>query len=174
MSADIPFGQANRDALNPGVYDENGKRKPTSFTAHVDDNVYAEIAKYLRRAIAVSMVSVDESFGGSHEYQEDILSDEKLNLLYEEIRILLGRLPNSRSMIVDISPCRREKTITYIEQEGWLDQKRDATIRDIARIFGLLHSICDINIWGRAQLLVLQHLLAECIRNSYNLAQRNF
>ena len=120
------------------------------------------------------MVSVDEAFGGSHEYQEDVLSDEKLNLLFEEVRLLLGKLPNSRLMVVDLSPRRREKIINYILEEGWLDTRTSATIRDIARLLGLMQSICDIFLWGQAQLLVLQQLLASCIRSGYQYACRNF
>ena len=99
MDGSIPFGRANKDSLNQGVFDDNGDRLPTEFTAHVDDNIYAEVEEYLRRSVAVSMVSVDEAFGSSHKYQEDVLSNEKLNLFFEEVCLLLGKLPNSRLML---------------------------------------------------------------------------
>ena len=166
------FSKANKDSLNLGALDGNKNRLPPAYTAHVDDNIFAEVAQYLPRSVAASVVSVDDVFGGSHEYQEDVLSDEKLNLTYEERRILLGLFPNSRTMMVLVSPRRREKTIKYIEYEGWTTTKLKATIRDIARILGLLQSICDIFIWGQAQLLILQQLLAEAIRKGYKAANR--
>lgn len=75
--------------------------------------------------------------------------------------------------MVELSLRRREKIIKFIIEEGWLLPGKRASIRDIARILGLLQSICDIFIWGQAQLLVLQQLLAEQIRKAYNIAQRS-
>ena len=69
------FSKANKDSLNQGAIDGNGNRLPPAYTAHVDDNIFAEVARYLRRSVAASVVSVDDVFGGSHEYQEDVLSD---------------------------------------------------------------------------------------------------
>ena len=174
MNDDIPFACANADSMNTGVFDEDGNRLPTKFTAHVDDNIFAEVAQYLKRSVAASIVSVDEAFGGSHEYQEDVLSDEKLHLLYKETRLLLGHLPNSRSMTVEISPRRREKTIQFILEEGWLDSRTSASIRDIARLLGLMQSICNIFLWGQAQILVLQQLLATAVQRGYQLARQNY
>ena len=104
MNDDIPFAQANADAFNEGAYNLDGSRKPTAYVGHVDDHVYADVDKYLRRTIACSFVGAEESFGGSHKYQEDLISDKKLDMLYKEMRILLGNLPNSRTMMVELSP----------------------------------------------------------------------
>ena len=112
------FSHANKDSLNLGALDGNGTRLPPAYTAHVDDNIFAKVAQYLPRSVAASIVSVDDVFGGSHEYQEDVLSDEKLNLLYKEIRVLLGLFPNSCTMTVQVSRRRREKTIKYIDYKG--------------------------------------------------------
>ena len=148
MDASIPFAKAQADSLNPGVKNEDGSRKPSTYVGHVDDHLYAEVAEFLRRAIACSFVAADDAFGGSHKFQEDLISTRKLNMLYKEIRILLGYLPNTRTMMVEISPRCREKIIKFILEEGWLLPGKQATIRDIARILGLLQSICDIFLWG--------------------------
>ena len=100
-----------------------------------------------------------------------ILLDEKFNPVYREMRILLGYQPNTRTMKVELSPRRREKIIKYLEEEGWLASKTKATVRELAQVFGLLASICDIFLWGRAQLLILQQLLAEKVKAAYRLAQ---
>lgn len=39
--------------------------------------------------IACSFVSADDAFGGSHEFQEDLISIKKLNMLYKEIRTVV-------------------------------------------------------------------------------------
>ena len=173
MDDSIPFTAAQADSLNPGVINKDGSCQPSQYVSHVDDHLYAEVLEYLRRVIACSFVSADDTFGGSHVFQEDLISVRKLNMLYKEIRTLLSYLPNLRTMMVELSPRRREKIIKFIIKEGWLHPNKRASIRDIARILGLLQSICDIFIWGQAQLLVLQHLLADQIRAAYNVAQRN-
>ena len=106
-------------------------------------------------------------------YQEDIVSDEKFNAIYKEIRILLGYEPNTRSMSVQISPRRQDKIIIYIEDEGWVLNRTSATIREIAHLLGMLQSICDIFMWGQAQLLILQQLLAQEIREGYQRTRTN-
>lgn len=138
MDDAIPFATANVDSLNTGVFDQDGNRLPTKFTTHVNDNIFAEVEQYLKCIVAISIVSVDEAFGGSYKYQEDVLSDEKLHLLYEEERFLLGYLPNTRSMTVDLSPHCQAKTIQFIHEEGWLDLQTSATICNITRLLGLM------------------------------------
>ena len=98
-----PFAQANPDSLNTGVKDGN-KRLPPGYHPHVDDHLYADIGEYFALAVAASIVSLEDSFGGSHVFQEDVLSDEKLHLIYREIRIVLGYQPNTRTMMVELSP----------------------------------------------------------------------
>ena len=168
----LDFTQAERDSLNPGVFDDNDNRLGAVYVGHVDDTIYASTKVDLERTVACSLVSATETFGGNHECQEKIISEIKLDMDYKERRVLLGYLPDSRTMMVGLSPRRRKKIIQYIEAEGWLLPK-SASIRDIARILGLLQSICDIYLWGQAQLLVLQQLLGDCIRKGYNVARRD-
>ena len=70
-----PFAQANVDSLNPGVKDRYGNRLPSGYHPHVDDHLYADNAKYFPLAVAASIVSLEDAFGGSHEFQENVLSD---------------------------------------------------------------------------------------------------
>ena len=135
----LPFAKANADSLNKGVYDANGLQIAPDYQGHVDDHFWAEILPYLKLLIGASVVAVNDVFDGNHPYQE-VLSDEKLNLLYQEVRLLLGYFLNSRTMCVDISPRRREKIILYIEAEGWVSSRKSATIQELARIVGLLQS----------------------------------
>ena len=63
-----PFAQANVDSLNPGVKDRFGNRLPSGYHPHVDDHLYADIAKYFALAMSASIVSLEDAFGGSHEF----------------------------------------------------------------------------------------------------------
>ena len=91
------FSKVNKDSLNLGALDENNNRLPPAYTAHVDDNIFAEVSQYLPRSVTASVVLVDDVFGG-------------------------------RTMMVLVSPRRREKTIKYIEYEGWTTTKLKATM----------------------------------------------
>ena len=99
-----------------------------------------DVEQHFPTTISASIVALTETFGGSHECQEDILSDEKLKLTYSEQRIVLGYQPNSRTMMVEISPRQREKIIAYIEFHGWATTKQKGTIKEIAQILGLLQN----------------------------------
>ena len=109
MDDSIPFTAAQADSLNPGVINKDGSRRPSQYVGHVDDQLYTEVLEYLRRVIACSFVSADNTFGGSHEFQEDLISVRKLNMLYKEVRTLLGYLPNLRTRMVELSPRCRAK-----------------------------------------------------------------
>ena len=53
-----------------------------NYQGHVDDHFWAEILPYLKLSIGTSVVAVNDVFDGNHPYQKEVLSDEKLNLLY--------------------------------------------------------------------------------------------
>jgi hypothetical protein len=99
-----------------------------------------------------------------HPFQEKVLSHEKLELGYSESRLIVGHVPNTRRMVVELSPRRREKVLNYISQEGWLKPKKKASIQDIATLYGLLMSAAEYFPWAKAQLCILQDLLRACIQ----------
>ena len=95
--------------MNTGVKDANNDILPPGFHPHEDNHLYADVEEYFSLAVSTSVVSLDDSFGGSHVFQKDVLSDEKLLVIYREIRTLLGNQPNTRTMMVEPSPRQREK-----------------------------------------------------------------
>ena len=50
--------------------------------------------------------------------------------------------------MVELSPRRRATVIEFIIDKRRLLLGKRASIRDIARILGLLQSSCDIYVWG--------------------------
>ena len=124
------------------------------------------------RAVACSIVAVNEVFGGAHEFQTKILSDDKLELEFSEQRVLLGHLPDTRSMTVRISPRRREKVMKYLSQEKWISSKSDATLRELATVLGIIQSAAEFYPWAIAQVQCLQQLVRETIVLSYSVIKR--
>ena len=167
-----PFVQAAIDEFNTGALDEDGNRRPTEYINHVDDNLYPEIRELMPRAVACSIVAVNEVFGGAHEFQTKILSDDKLELEFSEQRVLLGHLPDTRSMTVRISPRRREKVMKYLSQEKWISSKSDATLRELATVLGIIQSAAEFYPWAIAQVQCLQQLVRETIVASYSVIKR--
>ena len=139
----------------------------------MDDHLYAETEQLMPLAVACSVVSVDETFGGNHKYQELVLSEEKLHLLYKKQRILLGNLPDSRSLWSYISSRRREKLLCYLLNERWVTDREFANIRQIAQVNGMIQNASESFHWALAQLLIVQQLLRKAIRSCYNDAVSN-
>ena len=168
-----PFAQAEKDELNPGVLNDDFSRKPPETPMQVDDCLLADVEEYFPRTVAASIVALEDVFDGNHPYQEAPLSEEKLNPIHSEQRLLTGHVPDSRSMTVKISPRRKEKVMNYLKSEGWLDltKTKRANIKEIATVPGLIGSAGEFFPWAKAQLLLINGLLCTCIKTAYNNAR---
>ncbi|KAG7367496.1 hypothetical protein IV203_030167 [Nitzschia inconspicua] len=163
------FAAANADSQNHGVFLPNGDRMAPPYPHQVDDCMFADIRHYFPLTSAASIIALEDVFGSTHPCQEHVLSMDKLELEYTESRLVVGHVPNSRRMVVEISPRRRSKLITYLSQEKWL-QPRTATLVEIATVVGMIDSAAEFFPWARVQVLVLQDLLRDCIRQEYRRA----
>ena len=159
--------------MNKGVLDGNGNRLPSDFTTHVDNHLYTDVEEYFPLAVSSSIFFLDDSFGGSHVFQEKVLSNEKLLSIYREIRTVLGNQPNTRTMMVQLSPRQREMIIAFIEFHCWATTNSTATIKEISQILGLLQNACGIFPLGMAQLFIVQNLLCVHIKKVFSNTQRN-
>ncbi|KAG7339164.1 hypothetical protein IV203_020107 [Nitzschia inconspicua] len=164
-----PFAPANADSQNPGVFFPNGDRKAPPYPHQVDDCMFADIRHYFPLTSAASIVALEDVFGTTHPCQEHVLSMDKLELEYTESRLVVGHVPDSRRMVVELSPRRRSKLIAFLRQEQWL-QPRTATLVEIATVVGMIDSAAEFFPWARVQVLVLQDLLRDCIRQEYRRA----
>lgn len=113
-------------------------------------------------------MAVNDVLDKNCPYQEEVLSDKKLNLLYGETRLLLGYVPNSRTMQVDILLCQYEKIMQHVEAEEWVKTCKSSTLRELTRIVGLLLSVCNIYPWGQAQLLIVQQFKLQYLGINLN------
>ena len=165
------FAAAYKDSKNPGVLDGDGNRLPPQYVAHVDDHLYADVEAHMPTTVACSVVSLDDVFGGSHKFQELVISEEKLFLTYSEKRVLLGFLPDTRAMLVRLSPRRRTKLIALLKKGNWTTTRKSATLKELAQVFGMLRSAAEFFPWALAQLLALQQIIRIAVRKGYAYAK---
>lgn len=92
----------------------------------------------MRHTVACSVVSVDDAFGGSHKYQNKVLSEDKFHPKYKEKSILLGHFPNTRRMSVELSSCFRERILEFLLEEEWVTTCELAMIQEIAQVMGIM------------------------------------
>jgi hypothetical protein len=161
------FAKANADSHNTGAFNSDGVRLPPPFPHQIDDCLFADIGPYIRVASATSIVALEEVTGDKHPCQPHVLSQEKLELAYDDNRITLGHFTDTSTMTVQLSAARRTKVIDYIAKEGWLSRK-DATLRDVATLHGILVNASEFCPWAKCQFFVLQQILRLAIRERYH------
>jgi hypothetical protein len=167
-----PFEPASRNALNTGVFRNNGSRKPPTFPMQVDDCMYANVDEHFKMTAASSIISLEVTFGVDHPCQEKALSEKKFNPVYNEERLLLGHKLNTRRMVVIVSAKQRTKIISYMTAEGWTTVGSSKTIREACTVLGLIGSAADYNPWARSQLLfILQNLVREELAKRFKAAK---
>lgn len=76
------FSLAYADSIHKGVLDPAGNRLPPPFPHHVDDNLYADTARYLAHTIAASVLALYAIFGDPHPDRIDLLSREKFTAFH--------------------------------------------------------------------------------------------
>jgi hypothetical protein len=101
------------------------------FPHHVDDNLFADVIRFMRLTSAASIIALIDVLGRNHPCQPDTLSAEKLKLLYEEQRQLLGHYLDTQTMTLKLSPRRRAKLIAYLRDESWMARTK-TTLRELA------------------------------------------
>ena len=74
-------------------------------------------------------------------------------------------------MSIQISPRRRAKILTYIDQEQWLANGKQATIKDLATVLGLLGNAFHHFPWGTCHLLLFRDRLRSSIAAGYHRAR---
>ena len=106
----LPFGQANSNSLNHGVF-SNGTQLPPPYPHLINDNLFADIPVFIKLTSTASIVALYNVLGKRHPNQPDVLSQDKLELVYNEQQHKLGHLIDSHHMLVLLSPCYCEKVL---------------------------------------------------------------
>jgi hypothetical protein len=160
------FSKANADDFNQGAFDSKGNRLPPPFDHQIDDCLFADVIPFIRLASAASIVALEDVSGTKHPHQPSVLSHEKLELMYGEQRLMLGHQVDTARMTVALHSRRRQKLIDFLTLETWTTRK-SASLRDIARLHGLLVNAAEFSHWGKCQFYLIQQLLRETIRARY-------
>eukprot|EP00536_Pseudo-nitzschia_multiseries_P001916 jgi/Psemu1/4475/gm1.4475_g len=145
---------------------------PLAMPMHIDNLSTANVIATIRLASAASIMSLQDVFGPDHPCQEQILSQNKLNLAYTKERLLVGFAVNSGSMIVCLLPYCRTKILSYTHKEAWLLPRKTATIHDLATLLSLLGDAFQHYPWGLCHILVFRNTVCNSISATYHLAKR--
>ena len=136
--ADTTFTSAAPCNLHTGVFNAKGKRSNPKHNMFVDDNLIAETRAFIFVAMAASIEALFCIFGRPQpELRKSPLCMEKFvkaTCSYEKVQ--LGKLTNTRTMTVHMSTKMTAKIIMEIDH--WHSKRRSFTIRQAARLLGLL------------------------------------
>ena len=125
------------DSLNPGVLDAQGNHLPPQYDHHVNNNTYADIAKYLLLTVSASVLALSILLGFPDERYPNPLSMDKLVTRCSHQRITLGYKLDSNRMEVKVLPAKREAMI--VELVAWINvAKTSFILHELASLHGTL------------------------------------
>ena len=164
------FTPADGDALNPGVLDNNGNRKPPTYPMHVDDNLYADIQEFLPRTVAASAASLFDILGWpGNPCVPTPLSDDKLVTAYNHTRRLVGRHFDSRRLTVGMLPYKRDQLTQLLS--SWLSRKT-FDLLELSSLLGLLDNHTKYARWARCWYYFLQASMRRGLIARYHVLRR--
>jgi hypothetical protein len=169
------FTRAEPDSINKGVLDSNGERRPPEFCMWVDDNVYADIAKFMRLTVACSFRALYTVFGlPIPRIAPDTISHgQKLTMVYTNRRVWIGKEWNLRRLCVGITSEKRAKTVKSLT-DVLTATGRDYNLLDIASLHGQLESATEHCSWGRVWFFALQNALRRVVATRTHVVIRQF
>ena len=164
------FCPADPDSINCGVLDAAGNRLPPPYHMHVDDNLYADIKRYIIHTITVSVYALFEVFGWPGDgLVPSPLSNDKFDAKYNHLRKLVGRLFNSRDMTVGLLPYKRERLIEMLTE--W-QSRTTFDILQLAQLLGTLENHTRYTRWARCWFLALQNEARRILLARYAILAR--
>ena len=166
------FCPADRDELNPGVFDELGRRLPPPYHMHVDDNLYADVLAYLSRTIYSSVAGLFDILGRpTHQGVPTVLSDDKFSAWCNHLRKLVGRKFDSRRLTVGITQLKRQALSALLEE--WT-QRTTYGLKDIAHLLGTLENHTRCVPWARVHFCVLQNAIRKALHIRHQILVRRY
>ena len=162
------FATANVDSRNKGVLDIHGKRQAPPYRHHVDDNLYAEVAPFLKRTVCASALALYEILGFPDGRQVGALSMEKLDTMYRPERTAVGYHVNTRSMTVSLLQYKREQTAVVIDP--WLTNS-SFTLLEGAELCGKLESSSTCCRWIRPYFFSVQNTIRAALVQKWRKVQ---
>ena len=148
--------RATRDSINTGVLDSQGNRRPPSYSHHVDDNMYGDIASQIQRAASASVIGAYEVFGYPKDPPDgpDPITWEKWVDDLSHIDEPVGYGVDMHRLILYLPTPKRAKLAAIMEP--WL-QMKGFTLREAAELIGQLVHAAQTNREARALYFCLQN-----------------
>ena len=161
---DVIFSRAAADALNKGAFTQQGDRLPSPHNTFVDDNLMADIPRYIKPTIAASIESLFILLGRPDISRRRLaLSREKfLKSACSYRRTQLGFLVTTRDMTVSLPPDKRRELRSELLQ--WHGHRKKATLRQFAVLMGKMVHLSTICHWGRYLVSELQHSITIALK----------
>ena len=158
--------QATRDSINTGVLDSNGNRLPPTFSHHVDDNMYSDLASMIKRAASASVISAYEVFGYPQDppVGPDLITWEKWVDNVSHIDEPVGYGVDLHRLILYLPHPKRAKLAETIEP--WLHMKHFG-LREAAELIGQLVHAAQTNREAKALYFCLQNAFRRLLRTQY-------
>jgi len=160
------------DSLNPGVQSTGSRAAHTPpYVMHVDDNLYGALRKYLRRAIAASILALYHIAGFPVATQPDPFSYEKFDLTICNIRKLIGTMIDTRSMFLWLPDYKRLLIVALLAE--WLE-KDYFTIHEALVLQGTLMDASRFYRWGRINFFILSAVIRKAMSQKYEILRRGW
>ena len=163
------FALATKDSRNPGIVSEDGLTAPPGYNPYVDDTLYCSIAPNLLRTVSASILSIYKILGTPNPLTLDALSRDKLTTLYTHQRRVLGKMVDSRRLMVSLPLDKRETIVNILGT--WLAQP-SFLILEGAQLVGILDNISTMSRWGRTQYFALLNTFRATVKARYQILRR--
>ena len=160
----VAFIQAVACAWHTGVFNPDGTRMNSKHNMFVDDNLMAEIRKWMPQAMAASIEALFRLLGRpAPQFRKSALCLEKIiKALCSYKKTQLGKVINTRTMTVSMT----EERIIHMtaELDHWHSRRKSFTIRQGAQLLGLLEHAATYVVWAKFLFYGLRHSMLIAIR----------
>ena len=171
--SDIKFTTAAPCSRHTGVFKPDGTRHNTKHNMFVDDNLMAEVRLFMRLAIVASIEALYRIFGRPQtEFRKSPLSMEKfVRAKCSHEKVQLGKRLNTRTMRVSMTPEMTAKLLK--ELDHWHGQRKSFTVRQGARLLGLLEHAATYVVWAKYLFYGLRNSIIVAVRTNRQLVFKN-
>lgn len=145
VDGSVRFARATACGLNPGVFDSDGKRKPTPHWIYVDDNLLADILSGMRKTLAAAVEAIFTVLGRPKtDLRKCAVALDKWEKLVVSYRlVLLGLEFNTRLMTVGI-PDKFRREVCELLHKHWHAARVSFDIGEIEQLIGKLGRIAQV------------------------------
>jgi hypothetical protein len=163
------FAPAQRDSINHGVFDSAGRRRPPTYSHHVDDNLYGDIKELFPRTVSASLVAIYGILGFPQPNVPDTISREKLDPRYTHERKEIGRFCNSRSLDVGILVYKKDQLLETLADWALFTTFE---LPELASLHGQLEDATRYCHWARPWFAALTSALRLELERRFHILQR--